>query len=307
MSEKKSLKDKLDVKKADISRYWLVKVPSFVKNAWQNSASRAEEGTFGPQFGKMKLTFDPCAQDSRQRELPDACLSLTSQEAADIPKDYDLKFQAVEATQQNAMYVFSQDPYAGNKLTVEPRLRECVEARQPRLRERVEARQPRLRERVEARQPRLRDNTTAGYGNQISKDRINDANKKARTLAMLELRDAKKMKMLKPVSTSEKRSVKALGRQPEERRARLGKEELQDELFSLFERQSYWSFKQLVMETHQPAVWLKEVLQEVCRFNKRGPYAVNSPPDVFTSCGHDTLMRGHFGQCDNSLSLFLEL
>ncbi|KAK3268840.1 hypothetical protein CYMTET_22674 [Cymbomonas tetramitiformis] len=247
MSEKKSLKDKLDVKKADISRYWLVKVPSFVKNAWQNSASRAEEGTFGPQFGKMKLTFDPCAQDSRQRELPDACLSLTSQEAADIPKDYDLKFQAVEATQQNAMYVFSQDPYAGNKLTVEGKVQHKLDCR-----------------------PQSMEDATY---NKISKDRINDANKKARTLAMLELRDAKKMKMLKPVSTSEKRSVKALGRQPEERRARLGKEELQDELFSLFERQSYWSFKQLVMETHQPAVWLKEVLQEVCRFNKRGPYA----------------------------------
>ena len=39
----------------------------------------------------------------------------------------------------------------------------------------------------------------------------------------------------------------------------------------LFERQSLWSFKQLVAETRQPAVWLKEVLTELAVLNRRGP------------------------------------
>lgn len=38
------------------------------------------------------------------------------------------------------------------------------------------------------------------------------------------------------------------------------KEPLMDMLFKLFERQTLWNFKQLMAETNQPAVWLKEVL-----------------------------------------------
>lgn len=49
-------------------------------------------------------------------------------------------------------------------------------------------------------------------------------------------------------------------RSNEERRARMEKDQLMDMLFKLFERQTLWNFKQLMAETNQPAVWLKEVL-----------------------------------------------
>ena len=39
----------------------------------------------------------------------------------------------------------------------------------------------------------------------------------------------------------------------------------------LFERRNLWTFKQLVEETKQPAVWLKEVLSELAVLNRRGP------------------------------------
>jgi transcription initiation factor TFIIF subunit beta len=56
-----------------------------------------------------------------------------------------------------------------------------------------------------------------------------------------------------------------------EKAERLEKPLLEDRLMGLFERQSLWSFKQLVAETRQPAVWLKEVLTELAVLNRRGP------------------------------------
>lgn len=50
------------------------------------------------------------------------------------------------------------------------------------------------------------------------------------------------------------------GSRTDERRARMEKDQLMDMLFKLFERQTLWNFKQLLAETNQPAVWLKEVL-----------------------------------------------
>ena len=44
----------------------------------------------------------------------------------------------------------------------------------------------------------------------------------------------------------------------------------------LFERRNLWSFKQLVEETKQPAMWLKEVLQEIATLNRRGPNAARA-------------------------------
>ena len=54
---------------------------------------------------------------------------------------------------------------------------------------------------------------------------------------------------------------------------RMEKAPLEDKLMGLFERRNLWSFKQLVEETKQPAMWLKEVLQEIATLNRRGPNA----------------------------------
>ena len=55
----------------------------------------------------------------------------------------------------------------------------------------------------------------------------------------------------------------------------MPRNELMDVLFAAFERYPYWSFKGIVEHTKQPSQYLKEVLQEICILNKRGPYASN--------------------------------
>ncbi|GAB4839443.1 hypothetical protein Ancab_028965 [Ancistrocladus abbreviatus] len=54
------------------------------------------------------------------------------------------------------------------------------------------------------------------------------------------------------------------------KRTRRDRGELQDIMFKLFERQPNWALKQLVQETDQPAQFLKEILNELCVYNKRG-------------------------------------
>ncbi|XAR61698.1 DNA helicase [Bertholletia excelsa] len=54
------------------------------------------------------------------------------------------------------------------------------------------------------------------------------------------------------------------------KRTRKDRGELEDTMFKLFERQPNWALKQLVQETDQPAQFLKEILNELCVYNKRG-------------------------------------
>lgn len=57
---------------------------------------------------------------------------------------------------------------------------------------------------------------------------------------------------------------------PEMKRTRRDRGELEDIMFKLFERKPNWALKQLVQETDQPAQFLKEILNELCVYNKRG-------------------------------------
>jgi len=51
---------------------------------------------------------------------------------------------------------------------------------------------------------------------------------------------------------------------------RIDKGKLLDMLFNAFETKDYWTFKQLAVITKQPHVYLKENLNEICDYNKRG-------------------------------------
>ncbi|MFS7972349.1 putative DNA helicase [Helianthus anomalus] len=56
---------------------------------------------------------------------------------------------------------------------------------------------------------------------------------------------------------------------PEVKRTLRDHGELEDIMFKLFERQPNWALKRLVIETDQPAQFVKEILNELCVYNKR--------------------------------------
>nr|CAB3474401.1 unnamed protein product [Digitaria exilis] len=57
----------------------------------------------------------------------------------------------------------------------------------------------------------------------------------------------------------------------EMKRTRRNRTDMENILFKLFERQPNWSLKQLMQETDQPEQFLKEILNDLCVYNKRGP------------------------------------
>uniref|UniRef100_A0A7S0RWQ1 Transcription initiation factor IIF subunit beta n=1 Tax=Pyramimonas obovata TaxID=1411642 RepID=A0A7S0RWQ1_9CHLO len=237
---------RLDVKRADRS-VWLVKVPTFVKKAWDAAVEKdpvaSQTGAAGPTIGTLCLTFDPTAQAGT---LPHATMHLNPAENSSIPTDYDLTFQA----DVPAMHVFSRDDYAAGKMAVEGKVEYKLDVKPISMNDEA-------------------------YNN-LSRRRIVEANKKTRVVQTLSDRKAR-LATMRPLPVTSNGSKGFLsgrgGQRTEERRARMEKEALQDKIFKLFEKQSYWTFKQLLAETNQPAVWLKEVLMDVCRFHKRGPNA----------------------------------
>jgi transcription initiation factor TFIIF subunit beta len=56
-----------------------------------------------------------------------------------------------------------------------------------------------------------------------------------------------------------------------DKRERLPKDELLNAIFVLFQTNQFFTLKELIDKTQQPQIWLKEVLNEVCDFHKRGP------------------------------------
>jgi len=61
-------------------------------------------------------------------------------------------------------------------------------------------------------------------------------------------------------------------RRMEDRRERKPKEQLMDLLFRTFEEQDHFDLRALVERTDQPMQYLKEILSEICIYNKRGKY-----------------------------------
>ncbi|KAI3761227.1 hypothetical protein L1987_51639 [Smallanthus sonchifolius] len=73
-------------------------------------------------------------------------------------------------------------------------------------------------------------------------------------------------------SNSKEKKKAAPVKGPEVKRTRRDRGELEDIMFKLFEKQPNWALKQLVIETDQPAQFLKEILNELCVYNKRGTH-----------------------------------
>ncbi|KAJ1285615.1 hypothetical protein BS78_03G292100 [Paspalum vaginatum] len=109
------------------------------------------------------------------------------------------------------------------------------------------------------------------YG-KLCRQRTNNSMVKLRKTELIPDDNGKGMRLL-PVlplvnpGPKEKKPTKGF----ETKRTRMDRGELEKYLFKLFERQPNWSLKQLMQETNQPEQFLKEILNELCIYNKRGP------------------------------------
>lgn len=221
----------LDVSRAD-RPVWLLKVPLRVSLMWQQQADA------GNPLAKLVHTVDPTKPSLEDSEFS---LELSANETAGIPKGFLLN----ASKDVVPMHIFSETPQG--KL--------CSEGR------------------VERKFDMKPNNLVSDEYRKLCRDRLDKSKIKTRTLQVLEKDHGGLMRphpvTIGPTYTAKKKA--AVAKAPETKRIRIERGDLELLVFKLFEQQAYWTLKQLVAETQQPEAFLKEVMSELCIYNKRGP------------------------------------
>ncbi|KAJ3101225.1 hypothetical protein HDU97_001576 [Phlyctochytrium planicorne] len=229
----------LDTKKLKTS-VWLVKIPEFVMREWEKFDKPGEElgrlsvypmsQTSGPANKKQKVTLH-LPKDAPWTEK--------------IPHDYILDLLPSGPSQQNT-FVFTEDS-EGRARAVSGRV---------------------------VHEATMRPFQDARYREVMKMRRVEAENKK-KNIAFMELKDGKKVMQVgsSNVSTmgnaagefnlSQKRTTL-------DKRERLPKEELINQIFAVYKENEYYYFKELVERLKQPQAYLKEVVNEVCDLVKKG-------------------------------------
>jgi len=220
---------------------WLVKVPTYIAQRWEEAAE--------PHQTVAKLTIERVPgkkpivslklDDKLTGAMPEA--KWTSTTRGEIPKDH--KF-VVNPVNMQHLAVLSNTRGAGvsggDKLAVEGRVIQRAECR---------ATDDRLYMKLKT-EAILRPAQTA---------------RKTQFTGLV-------MNNFKPVADH------AFNKQYEKARKEMGKKSrddkhvVTDKLFALFEKHQYYSFTDLVKETRQPAPYLKEILNEFCKYNLKNPH-----------------------------------
>lgn len=176
---------------------------------------------------------------------------------SDLPKEYLLQF--VKRPQQQQIHMFCESPAGGNLvLQVCLSYSLCIEALM-------------IRGKVEQ-ECQLKPILNEEY-REIMKQRNIESNRPRRSVQVVDSGSAGiQVGLIPHVNETELLLKKKRKFEPELRKERLPRAEVMDLVFKAFEKFAHWTLKGLVEHTQQPTSYLKEVLAEICIFNKRGPY-----------------------------------
>nr|GLL17959.1 general transcription factor IIF subunit 2-like isoform X2 [Ipomoea trifida] len=113
------------------------------------------------------------------------------------------------------------------------------------------------------------------YG-KLCRERTNKYMTKSRQIQVIDNDNGKHMRPMpgifaapKPSSGSAEKK-KAPTKGSELKRTRKDRDEMEEIMFKLFERQPNWTLKQLIQETDQPEQFLKDMLKLLCVYNNKG-------------------------------------
>ncbi|XP_019196281.1 PREDICTED: general transcription factor IIF subunit 2-like isoform X2 [Ipomoea nil] len=114
------------------------------------------------------------------------------------------------------------------------------------------------------------------YG-KLCRERTNKYMTKSRQIQVIDNDNGKHMRPMpgifasKPTTTTgsaEKKKAPTKG--SELKRTRRDRDEMEEIMFKLFEKQPNWTLKQLIQETDQPEQFLKDMLKLLCVYNNKG-------------------------------------
>ncbi|ERM96200.1 hypothetical protein AMTRI_Chr09g34540 [Amborella trichopoda] len=225
----------IDTAKADRS-VWLMKCPQLVANAWQNHHDPSLP------LAKVVVSVDPLQPDSPASLQ--FTMDLAATDSTNIPKSYSLNMFKDFVP----MCVFSETNQG--RVSVEGKVEHKFDMKP-------------------------NSENMEQYG-KLCRERTNKSMIKVRQMQMI---DDDRGGLMRPMhgmlgfgsNSKDKKKILPIKGQ-EMKRTRRDRGELEDIMFKLFERQPNWGLKQLIQETDQPSQFLKEILNELCIYNKRGPH-----------------------------------
>ncbi|XVE69803.1 hypothetical protein DITRI_Ditri10aG0020800 [Diplodiscus trichospermus] len=232
----------LETGKADRS-VWLMKCPAVVAKSWKSQAAAASSSSTSDSQPVAKVVFslDPCKPDDPSSHQ--FTMEMAGPTTGSTPKSYSLNMFKDFVP----MCIFSET--SQGRVAVEGKVEHKFDMKP-------------LEENLEE------------YG-RLCRERTNKSMIKNRQIQVIDKDRGVHMRpmpgMVGLVSSNPKDKKKtAPVKQSDMKRTRRDRGELEDIMFKLFERQPNWALKQLVQETDQPAQFLKEILNELCVYNKRG-------------------------------------
>ncbi|RCV17006.1 hypothetical protein SEVIR_3G188900v4 [Setaria viridis] len=241
----------LETARADRS-VWLMKCPPVVSRAWQaaSASSSSDAANPNPVVAKVVLSLDllsteePSLQATEEPSLQFKMELAQTNNAGNTPKSYSLNmFQDFVP-----MCVFSESNQG--KLSCEGKVEHKFD--------------------MEPHSDNL-----VNYG-KLCRERTQKYMVKSRQVQVLDNDHGMSMRplpgMVGLIPSGSKEKKKPTPTKPSDvKRTRRDRTEMENIIFKLFERQPNWALKALVQETDQPEQFLKEILNDLCVYNKRGP------------------------------------
>ncbi|WOL09662.1 general transcription factor IIF subunit 2-like [Canna indica] len=221
---------------------WLMKCPPVVSRSWQSSAASTDPSNPNPVVSKVVLSLDPLRPDdpsSLQFKM-----EMAQMDSGNTPKSYTLNMFKDFVP----MCVFSESNQG--KFSLEGKVEHKFDME-------------------------LHSENFGDYG-KLCRERTNKAMIKTRQVQVIDndrgvlMRPMPGMVGLVPSGSKDKKKLTPT-KGSDAKRTRRDRNELENIIFKLFERQPNWALKQLVQETDQPEQFLKEILNDLCVYNKRGP------------------------------------
>ncbi|KAJ3059024.1 hypothetical protein HK102_010198, partial [Quaeritorhiza haematococci] len=208
-------------------KVWLVKVPKFVAEKWNEMEGEGEE------LGRVRI-YNTTTKGIGGKVEPKITLHIPDAPwSQDIPRNYNLRF--TNTTPKNE-FVFTEDK-DGQAVEIAGRVHHEATIG-----------------------PIIDDDYR-----RIMQQRTMKAAQPARTVKVLDDKRGKSGLFIAPSSTGREAGFNLVSSRKKnqlDKKERLPHDELLNLIFQAFEKYEHWNFKGLVEFTQQPQAWLKEVLNE---------------------------------------------
>ncbi|GMH33091.1 hypothetical protein BSKO_00925 [Bryopsis sp. KO-2023] len=214
------------------SKTWVFKMPNYIAEAWRNVE--------GQELGRLTVVEAP-------GKKPKVSLRLTGTYAESLPKNYEMQME-----EDTDLHVF--------------RAKAGTASSEGKVDCKMDARVVAMTVGADGK------SKMDGHFLRITKQKSDEEKQKRKANTIQYLEPQQGGRIIRPLPKTANFKRKAEREQSVKlKRSRMERDDLEKELFSLFEQEKYWRFAELQGKLNQPGPWLKEVVNEIAVLNRNGP------------------------------------